>query len=60
MASHSPILFSSAKMQMIAELCQDDAQKWKDVEDVSIQALEKRIELWDAIEEKIEATLELA
>ncbi len=47
-------------MQMITKLCQDDAQKWHDVEEVSIAALEKRIGLWDAIEEKIEATLELA
>jgi hypothetical protein len=46
-------------MQMIKELCQDDAQKWKEVEEVSILALEKRIGLWDAIEEKIEANLEL-
>lgn len=47
-------------MQMITKLCQDDAQKWHDVEEISIAALEKRIGLWDAIEEKIEATLELA
>ncbi len=47
-------------MQMITELCQDDEHKWKEVEEVSILALEKRIGLWDAIEEKIEAKLELA
>ena len=47
-------------MQMITELCQDDTQKWKDVEEVSILALEKRIELWDAIEEKIETSVALA
>lgn len=47
-------------MQMITELCQDDAHKWKEIEEVSIQALEKRIGLWDAIEEKIEVRLELA
>ena len=46
-------------MQMIVELCQDDEQKWKDVEEISILALEKRIGLWDAIEEKIESKLEL-
>ncbi len=46
-------------MQMITELCQDDTQKWKEVEEVSLLALEKRIGLWDAIEEKIEASLEL-
>jgi hypothetical protein len=47
-------------MQMITELCQNDAQKWKEVEEVSVMALEKRIGLWNAIEEKIEAHLELA
>ena len=47
-------------MQMIIELCQDDEQKWNDVEEVSIIALEKRAGLWDAIEEKIEASLALA
>jgi len=40
-------------MQMIFELCGDDQTKWKEAENVSIQALEKRIGLWDAIEEKI-------
>ena len=46
-------------MKMITELCGTDATKWKDVEEVSILALEKRIGLWDAIEEKITANLEL-
>lgn len=40
-------------MQMITELCGTDAQKWKEVEAVSILALEKRIGLWDAIEEQM-------
>lgn len=40
-------------MQMITELCQEDTHKWAAVEEVSIEALEKRIGLWDAIEEKI-------
>jgi hypothetical protein len=40
-------------MKMITELCEDNAQKWAEVEAVSIQALEKRIGLWDAIEEHI-------
>lgn len=40
-------------MKMITELCGDDAQKWSDVEEVSLMALEKRIGLWDAIEEHI-------
>jgi hypothetical protein len=46
-------------MKMITELCGTDATKWKDVEEVSILALEKRIALWDAIEEKITANLVL-
>ncbi len=40
-------------MKMITELCGDDAQKWSDVEEVSLLALEKRMGLWDAIEEHI-------
>jgi len=40
-------------MQMITDLCEGDAQKWSDVEEISILALEKRIGLWDAIEEEI-------
>jgi hypothetical protein len=46
-------------MQMINELCGDDSQKWMEVEETSQLALEKRMELWDAIEEKIESKLEL-
>ena len=38
---------------MITELCGEDTQKWKEVETISRQALEKRIGLWDAIEEHI-------
>lgn len=47
-------------MQMITELCGDDDQKWKEVEEVSILALEKRIELWNAIEEIITMKEEMA
>ena len=46
-------------MQMISELCGTDAQKWKEVEAVSILALEKRIGLWDAIEESISLKAEV-
>jgi len=46
-------------MQMITELCGNDAQKWRDVEEVSIAALEKRIGLWDAIEEQMKEKLEI-
>lgn len=47
-------------MKMIAELCGDDAQKWKEVREISIQALEKRIGLWNAIEQQILMKPELA
>ena len=40
-------------MQMITELCGTDMQKWNEVTEISIQALEKRIGLWNAIEEMI-------
>jgi hypothetical protein len=40
-------------MQMITELCGTEEQKWSEVSNISILALEKRIGLWDAIEEKI-------
>ena len=47
-------------MKMITELCGDNEQKWAEVEEVSILALEKRIGLWDAIEESIVMKAELA
>lgn len=40
-------------MKMITKLCGTDPQKWSEVEEVSKMALEKRIALWDAIEEQI-------
>jgi hypothetical protein len=47
-------------MQMITELCGTDAKKWADVEEISIMALEKRLGLWDAIEECIVMKAEMA
>jgi hypothetical protein len=47
-------------MQMITDLCEDDAEKWKEVEEISILALEKRIALWNAIEEEILNKTEMA
>ena len=46
-------------MQMISELCENDPQKWREVEEVSIMALEKRIGLWNSIEEVIEKAVEI-
>lgn len=40
-------------MMMVTELCGNDVQKWKEVEEISVLALEKRKGLWDAIEENI-------
>lgn len=47
-------------MQMIEELCNNDDHRWHEVKEVSIQALEKRIGLWDAIEEQISMKAEMA
>ena len=40
-------------IQMITELCGDSTTKWNEVLEVSQQALEKRLGLWDAIEEMV-------
>ena len=40
-------------MQMINELCDNDPIKWKEVEAISIEALQKRILLWDSINNHI-------
>lgn len=40
-------------MKMITELCGTDGKKWSEVAEISLLALEKRIGLWDAIEEHI-------
>ena len=47
-------------MKMITELCGTDSKKWKEVEEISILSLEKRIGLWNAIEESIEMNTTLA
>ncbi len=41
-------------LEMISMLAENDPKKWNEIESISIQALEKRILLWDAINEKIE------
>ena len=40
-------------MQMITDLCGEDEQKWTEVQETSAVALEKRIGLWNAIEEQM-------
>lgn len=47
-------------MGMITELCGNDSKKWSEVEQISILALEKRIGLWDAIEEQLSLKMEIA
>jgi hypothetical protein len=46
-------------MKMITELCGDNPNHWKDVLEISQQALEKRIGLWDAIEEQVLHNVEM-
>lgn len=40
---------SHLALEMVAELCGDDATKWKEAELASIEALEVRARLWDAV-----------
>lgn len=40
-------------MQMVERLCGSDPAKWREAEEVSAMALEKRLGLWNAIEENI-------
>ena len=37
-------------LEMVKELAENDPIKWKEIEEVSIEALKKRIELWNSIE----------
>ncbi len=40
-------------MSMILELAGDDTEKWDEIKSVSKEALQRRIELWDAINDSI-------
>jgi hypothetical protein len=45
---------SKLALKMTATLCRDDEQRWMEAECAVIQALQKRIALWDAVAEQIE------
>jgi len=38
---------------MIEKLCGSDDELWQEVENIAIQSLQKRIELWDGIYEQL-------
>ena len=41
-------------LEMVSMLAENDAKKWDEIEKISIEALEKRILLWDAINDQLE------
>ena len=45
--------------EMISELCGDDESKWDDVLQTSVEALKKRISLWDEITDEIKLIVEI-
>jgi hypothetical protein len=40
-------------MQMITDLAKDDEVKWTEMKEISKIALQKRIQLWNAIEDSL-------
>ncbi|MDC0477815.1 DUF3050 domain-containing protein [Flavobacteriaceae bacterium] len=40
-------------IEMVKKLAENDPIKWKEIEEVSIEALKKRIELWNSIENNV-------
>ena len=41
-------------LEMVTELAKDNPKKWQEIETISLEALSKRILLWDAIYENLE------
>ena len=37
-------------LEMVVELAENDPEKWKEIEEVSVESIKKRIELWNSIE----------
>ena len=50
---------SQLAYHMTAQLCGDDDTKWQEAETAVVQALQKRVNLWDGIIEKIGQTAEV-
>ena len=46
---------SNLALQMTSNLCGDDETIWKEAEHATIQSLQKRIDLWDAVYDQIES-----
>ncbi|MCG9879093.1 MAG: DUF3050 domain-containing protein [Bacteroidia bacterium] len=44
---------SHLALEMLENLCGEDEQKWFDVKEISIQALQMRLHLWDGVHQKI-------
>ncbi len=44
---------SHLALQMTANLCGEDASKWKEVEDATVESLQKRIGLWNGVYDEI-------
>jgi hypothetical protein len=40
---------SHLALEMVAELCGNDAKKWEEATSASLKALQMRVQLWDAI-----------
>lgn len=48
---------SHLALEMVSELCGNDEQKWQEAKEYTLRALQSRIELWNGVQEAIEATV---